>query len=111
MENIPKLLKEAERQIKEATDAAASTEGASAKKRKAPKYSKNHQLAQMPLEIKLSDELTDSLRLLKPEGDLAKERFRSLQERGLIEPRLPVVKKRKYAPKITEKWGYKDIKL
>ena len=90
------------------SEAAAS--GAN-KKRKAPKLSKNHKLVEMPLEVKLSDELADSLRLLRPEGNLAKERFRSLQERGLIEPRVPAVKKRKYAPKVTEKWSYKDIKL
>lgn len=110
LENIPKLLKEAERQIKEATDAAASGPGTN-KKRKAPKFSKSHKLADTPLELKLSDELSDSLRLLKPEGSLVIDRFRSLQERGLIEPRVPVAKKRKYALKITEKWSVKDITL
>lgn len=113
LENIPKLLKEAERQIKEATEAATAANGASStnKKRKAPKFSKSHKLADMPLELKLSDELSDSLRLLKPEGSLVIDRFRSLQERGLIEPRVPVSKKRKYALKITEKWTVKDITL
>lgn len=112
LENIPKLLAEAEKQVQAAIDANAEAAAAGGnKKRKAPRFSKNHQLAELPLEVKLSDELTDSLRLLRPEGDLARERFRSLQERGLIEPRVPVAKKRKYAPKITEKWAYKDIRL
>ncbi|KAF5093469.1 hypothetical protein D0Z03_002403 [Geotrichum reessii] len=113
LENIPKLLAEAEKQVQAAIDANTEANGGSGnnKRKKAPKFSKNHQLAELPLEVKLSDELTDSLRLLRPEGNLAKERFRSLQERGLIEPRVPVAKKRKYAPKITEKWAYKDIRL
>lgn len=63
------------------------------------------------LEVKLSDEMEDSLRRLRPEGNLAKDRFRSLQARGLIEARVPVPKKRRYAKKVTEKWSYKDIKL
>lgn len=63
------------------------------------------------LEVKLSDEMEDSLRRLRPEGNLAKDRFRSLQARGLIEARVPVAKKRRYAKKVTEKWSYKDIKL
>lgn len=119
LENIPKLLKEAERQIALATAAAAATAAAKSAapdptgpaKRKAPKQSRSHAFAQMPLEIKLSDELADSLRLLKPEGDLTTERFRSLQDRGLIEPRVRAVKKRKYTKKVTEKWGYKDMTL
>ncbi|KAF5101672.1 hypothetical protein D0Z00_000746 [Geotrichum galactomycetum] len=111
LENIPKLLAEAEKQVQAAIAANTAAAAGGNKKRKAPKLSKNHQLAELPLEVKLSDELTDSLRLLRPEGNLAKERFRSLQERGLIEPRVPVQKKRKYAPKITEKWSFKDIKL
>ncbi|KAK9324289.1 ribosome biogenesis protein Nop53/GLTSCR2 [Lipomyces orientalis] len=63
-----------------------------------------------PIEVKLSDELTDSLRLVKPEGSLAKDRFISLQERGIIESRVQVMPGRKYKKKVTEKWSYKDIK-
>lgn len=111
LENIPRLLKEAERQIKETEAAVQAAVDEPFQRIKAPKLSRHHKLAELPLEIKLSDELTESLRLLKPEGNLAKERFRLLQERGLIEPRTPVAKKRKYTPKITEKWGYKDMTL
>ncbi|KAK9488522.1 ribosome biogenesis protein Nop53/GLTSCR2 [Lipomyces starkeyi] len=63
-----------------------------------------------PIEVKLSDELTDSLRLIKPEGNLAKDRFISFQERGIIESRVQVMPGRKYKKKVTEKWSYKDIK-
>ncbi|KAK9448819.1 ribosome biogenesis protein Nop53/GLTSCR2 [Limtongia smithiae] len=69
-----------------------------------------YRVAERPLEVKLSDELTDSLRLLKPEGNLSKDRFISLQERGIIESRVQVMKGRKYKKKLTEKWSYKDIK-
>lgn len=62
------------------------------------------------LEIKLSDEISDSLRKLKPEGNLLYDQMRNLQDSGKIEARIPVSKKRKYTPKITEKWTYKDFK-
>ncbi|TSP46814.1 Ribosome biogenesis protein NOP53 [Bagarius yarrelli] len=39
------------------------------------------------LEVQLSDELAGSLRTLKPEGSVLKDRFKSLQKRNLIEPR------------------------
>uniref|UniRef100_A0A3Q3KIC3 Ribosome biogenesis protein NOP53 n=1 Tax=Monopterus albus TaxID=43700 RepID=A0A3Q3KIC3_MONAL len=39
------------------------------------------------LEVQLSDELAGTLRRLKPEGSVAKDRFKSLQKRNLIEPR------------------------
>ncbi|KAJ3119854.1 hypothetical protein HK100_000127 [Physocladia obscura] len=43
----------------------------------------------LPLEIKLTDELPESLLKLKPEGNLFKDRFQSLQERSIIETRVP----------------------
>ena len=62
------------------------------------------------MELQLPDELTDSLRRLKPEGNLLKERFRSLMERGILETRImPVVAKKKKLT-FTEKWSYKDFK-
>ena len=63
-----------------------------------------------PLELQLPDELTDSLRRLKPEGNLLKERFRSFMERGILETRImPVIAKKKKIT-FTEKWSYKDFK-
>ncbi|KAK9479685.1 ribosome biogenesis protein Nop53/GLTSCR2 [Lipomyces japonicus] len=73
------------------------------------KYGK-HKIAKRPLEVKLSDELNDSLRLIKPEGNLAKDRFISFQERGIIESRVQVMPGRKYKKQVTEKWSYKNIK-
>ncbi|CCF59655.1 hypothetical protein KAFR_0H02460 [Kazachstania africana CBS 2517] len=62
------------------------------------------------LEIKFSDELSDSLRKLKPEGNLLYDNVRKLQSSGVIESRVPVKQGRRYKQKITEKWTYKDFK-
>jgi len=64
-----------------------------------------------PLEVVLPDELQDSLRLLKPEGNLLDDRFRTLIVQGKLESRKPVSQARKAKRKQTEKWGYKDFKV
>ena len=65
-------------------------------------------LPNAPLEVQLSDELAESLRLLKPEGNLFRDRYRSLVERGVVEPRFQAAKKgRRYATKYVEKYDYK----
>ncbi|XP_061636881.1 ribosome biogenesis protein NOP53 [Phyllopteryx taeniolatus] len=61
------------------------------------------------LEIKLSDELTSSLRQLKPEGSILKDRFKSLQKRNLIEPRERAKFKRRYKLKYVEKRAFREI--
>lgn len=63
-----------------------------------------------PIEVKLSDELTSSLKNLKPEGNLFYDQMHKLQSTGKVEAREPVQKKRRYAQKFTEKWSYKDFK-
>lgn len=63
-----------------------------------------------PLEVKLSDELTNNLKNVKAEGNLFYDTMLNLQSSGKIETRVPVAKRRKYTPKITEKWTYKDFK-
>ncbi|KAJ5745672.1 hypothetical protein N7520_010854 [Penicillium odoratum] len=64
-----------------------------------------------PLELVLPDELQDSLRLLKPEGNLLDDRFRTLIVQGKLESRKPVTQARKAKRKITEKWMSKDFKV
>lgn len=64
-----------------------------------------------PLELVLPDELQDSLRLLKPEGNLLDDRFRTLIVQGKLESRKPVTQARKAKKKITEKWMSKDFKV
>lgn len=62
------------------------------------------------LEVKFSDELSDSLRKLRPEGNLLYDQVRKLQSSGKVESRVPVKKSRRYKQKITEKWTHKDFK-
>ena len=64
-----------------------------------------------PLELVLPDELQDSLRLLKPEGNLLDDRFRTLIVQGKLESRKPVTQARKAKRKVTEKWMSKDFKV
>ncbi|KAF9583787.1 hypothetical protein BGW38_008537, partial [Lunasporangiospora selenospora] len=59
------------------------------------------------INFQLSDELSESLRQLKPEGSLMKDRFQSFVERNLVEPRVPVGKRRRYRLKTYEKHSYK----
>ncbi|XP_073454789.1 ribosome biogenesis protein NOP53 [Aquarana catesbeiana] len=61
--------------------------------------------------VLLSEELTDSLRKLKPEGSLAKDRFKSFQKRNLIEPRERAKFKRKLKVKYVEKRAFREITL
>lgn len=62
-----------------------------------------------PIEVKLSNELSDSLRKLKPEGNLLYDQMKGLQSKGMIETRR-ISKGKKAKKKITEKWSYKDFK-
>ncbi|XP_075999912.1 ribosome biogenesis protein NOP53 isoform X2 [Genypterus blacodes] len=61
------------------------------------------------LEVQLSDELAGSLRQLKPEGSVLKDRFKSLQKRNLIEPRERAKFKRRYRVKYAEKRAFREI--
>lgn len=61
------------------------------------------------LEVVLPEELRDSLRLLKPEGNLLQDRFRNLLVNGKIESRKPVLHAKKRKVKYTEKWSFKDF--
>ncbi|KAJ5894510.1 hypothetical protein N7495_006201 [Penicillium taxi] len=61
------------------------------------------------LELVLPDELQDSLRLLKPEGNLLDDRFRTLIVQGKLESRKPVTQPKKAKRKATEKWMSKDF--
>lgn len=69
------------------------------------------QLPEKDLELILPDELQDSLRLLKPEGNLLKDRYRNLLVRGKVESRRPISFAKKAKRKGTEKWSHKDFQL
>ena len=68
-------------------------------------------LPEPSLELVLPRELQDSLRLLKPEGNLLKDRYRSMLVRGKAESRRAITQPRKARRTTTEKWSYKDWKL
>ncbi|KAL5463770.1 hypothetical protein EMCRGX_G032704 [Ephydatia muelleri] len=55
------------------------------------------------IDVQLSTDIAQSLRVLKPEGSIALDRFKSLQKRNIIEPRERSRLKRKYRIKIKEK--------
>ena len=63
------------------------------------------------LELVLPEELQDSLRRLKPEGNLLGDRFRNLLVNGKVETRKPIVQPRKKRVDYTEKWTYKDFSV
>lgn len=63
------------------------------------------------LEVQLSDELPESLRALKPEGSVLRDRFKSLQKRSLIEPRERAKFKRRYRLKYVEKRAFREVTL
>jgi nucleolar protein 53 len=68
-------------------------------------------LPEKALELVLPDELQESLRLLKPEGNLLKDRYRSLLVRGKMESRRSISFTKKAKRKATEKWTHKDFML
>ncbi|KAM8902575.1 ribosome biogenesis protein NOP53 [Spinachia spinachia] len=61
------------------------------------------------MEVQLSNELAGSLRRLKPEGSVLKDRFKSLQKRNLIEPRERAKFKRRLKLKYVEKRAFREI--
>uniref|UniRef100_A0A2K5JSZ4 Ribosome biogenesis protein NOP53 n=1 Tax=Colobus angolensis palliatus TaxID=336983 RepID=A0A2K5JSZ4_COLAP len=63
------------------------------------------------IDVQLSSELTDSLRTLKPEGNILRDRFKSFQRRNMIEPRERAKFKRKYKVKLVEKRAFREIQL
>ena len=63
------------------------------------------------LEVVLPDELQDSLRRLKPEGNLLDDRFRNLLVNGKLEARKAISQPKKAKRFFTEKWTYKDFRV
>ena len=63
------------------------------------------------LEVVLPEELQDSLRRLKPEGNLLKDRYRNVLLSGKMEARGPISQSKKKRIKSTEKWSHKDFSI
>ena len=68
-------------------------------------------IPEKPLEVVLPDELQDSLRRLKPEGNLLNDRFRNLLVNGKLEARKVITQPKKARRAYTEKWTYKDFSV
>ncbi|KAK3319239.1 ribosome biogenesis protein Nop53/GLTSCR2 [Apodospora peruviana] len=68
-------------------------------------------LPEKDLELVLPDELEESLRRLKPEGNLLRDRFRNMLVRGKMESRRKIPFRKQAKTKVTEKWTYKDFVL
>jgi nucleolar protein 53 len=64
-----------------------------------------------PIAVQIPEELSDSLRQMKTEGNLVMDRFKSLQERALIEPVTGIQRKRqKTKVKLVDPYSYRDFK-
>lgn len=59
----------------------------------------------------LPDELQESLRQLKPEGNLLHDRFRNMLVNGKIEARKQIFQPKKARKHVSEKWSYADWRL
>ncbi|PGH02969.1 hypothetical protein AJ79_07506 [Helicocarpus griseus UAMH5409] len=104
-----KAKEEAGKQLEKADD-ESSVEGDDRVLRKRP-FGGRNPVPEKPLEVVLPDELQDSLRLLKPEGNLLSDRFRNIIVQGKLEARQPVWQPKKAKKEYTEKWTYKDFKI
>ncbi|XP_066065320.1 ribosome biogenesis protein NOP53 isoform X2 [Chamaea fasciata] len=60
-------------------------------------------------EVQLSEELPESLRRLRPEGSVLRDRFKSFQRRNMIEPRERAKFRRRYRVKLVEKRSFRSI--
>lgn len=91
----------------EASDSSADGDEETLRRRQLGKF----KLPEKDLELVLPDELQDSLRRLKPEGNLLKDRYRSMVVRGRLEARRRIPYKKQAKKKATEKWTYKDFSI
>ncbi|KAI0033005.1 ribosome biogenesis protein Nop53/GLTSCR2 [Vararia minispora EC-137] len=66
-----------------------------------------HRVPDGEVDVQLGEELSESLRGLKPEGNLFRDRFLSMQHRALIEPRAPIVPTKRAKTKLYEKHDFK----
>lgn len=69
-----------------------------------------HKVPQQKIDVQVGDELSESLRTLKQEGNLFRDRYQKLQSRGVIEPRIKQTPKRRtHKVKTYETHDYKKF--
>ncbi|KAJ3334222.1 hypothetical protein HDU76_006594 [Blyttiomyces sp. JEL0837] len=107
IKRIRELAKEMESNEKELAKKAQARSDKAEQKVTGPQKLGPNPFKPQLIEIKLSEELSDSLRTLKPEGNLFKDRLLSLQERSIIETRVPVGKRQRWKKKETERHEFK----
>lgn len=73
-----------------------------------PRRLANMKFEEEDIAVSLGDELSDSLRNVTPAVELLEERFKNMQRRNLLEPRLQHKMKRKYKPKVVLKRGHRE---
>ncbi|KAF8713555.1 hypothetical protein AX14_012935 [Amanita brunnescens Koide BX004] len=56
-----------------------------------------HKVPEGDVEVQLGEDLSESFRSIKPEGNLFRDRFLSMQQRALIEPRVRIIPKKRRA--------------
>lgn len=69
------------------------------------------QMPKAPLEVQLPEDLEDSLRRLKPQGNLLTDRYRNMLLNGKVEVRNRLGQQKQPKVERYEKWSYKDWKL
>ncbi|OJJ47963.1 hypothetical protein ASPZODRAFT_158807 [Penicilliopsis zonata CBS 506.65] len=107
---IAERIKQKEEEPAQDSDADDSEEGDDTDLRRRP-FGGKLAAPSKPLELVLPEELQDSLRLLKPEGNLLDDRFRTLIVQGKLESRKPITQAKKAKRKATEKWTHKDFQI
>lgn len=89
----------------------SSDESDDGQERLAPRRFGKVAMPKAPLEVQLPDELEDSLRRLKPQGNLLTDRYRNMLMNGKMEVRKPLGQQKQRKTERKEKWSYKDWKL
>lgn len=107
LEKLPNILKQVEEKESKINEKVNKIDNSLKKDKK--KLGSKFEVIEGPIEVKLSNELSDSLRKLTPEGNLLYDQMKKFQSKGMIETRR-INKGKKGKKTITEKWSYKDFK-
>jgi len=102
------LKKEIKKTQEQSAEAQAKRDAIKSLQEGQPKRLGKQKFVEEGTNVLTSDELVATLRELKPDGNLLKDRFKSLQRRNIIEPRNRVLPHTKYKRKVVVKRSYKN---
>ncbi|SMY27778.1 unnamed protein product [Zymoseptoria tritici ST99CH_1A5] len=116
IKKIARELSAKDRAIRPGTLVSTGNDSSDSDENNGPEQYKKRRFGQIaipeaPLEVTLPEDLEDSLRRLKPEGNLLTDRYRNLLINGKLEVRKPVGQRKQKQTYRTEKWTYKDWEL